>query len=194
MPSEVGSCDAPHRHRLAARALQKLRLDARLGRHLPHLCAHTDLLRTKSERRSERAAAGAMPHERSIAHRKGRRFRYRAIVAAAAPRYHLLRTDAGAAAQRALSAQPTTRNASAQWEQRSGARLMSAAEKARLETEFDALMAKAGADVPADRRAGVLAGYQEIKRMTALLRQPRTEAAEPSSIYGLVEFARSKRP
>ena len=70
---------------------------------------------------------------------------------------------------------------------------MSAADDAGLEREFDALMAKAGANVPPDRKAGVLAGYREIKRMTALLRRPRTAAAEPSAIYSLVDFVRSRR-
>ena len=65
---------------------------------------------------------------------------------------------------------------------------------AALEREFDVLMAKAGAKVPADRRAGIVAGYKDMKRMTLLLRQPRTEAAEPSNIYSLTGFARSKRP
>jgi hypothetical protein len=39
-----------------------------------------------------------------------------------------------------------------------------------------------------------VAGYKDMKRMTLLLRQPRTEAAEPSNIYSLAGFARSKRP
>ena len=67
-------------------------------------------------------------------------------------------------------------------------------EDAALEREFDVLMAIAGAEVPADRKAGILAGYKDLKRMTALLRQPRTEAAEPSNIYSLTGFARSNRP
>ena len=72
--------------------------------------------------------------------------------------------------------------------------MVSTQEDAALEREFDVLMAKAGAKVPADRKAGIVAGYKDIKRMTALLRQPRTEAAEPSNIYSLAGFARSKRP
>lgn len=72
--------------------------------------------------------------------------------------------------------------------------MVSTQEDAALEREFDVLMAKAGAKVPADRKAGIVAGYKDIKHMTALLRQPRTEAAEPSNIYSLAGFARSKRP
>ena len=64
---------------------------------------------------------------------------------------------------------------------------------ASLEREFDMLMAKAGAAVPADRKAGIVAGYRDMKRMVALLRQPRTAADETSNIYSLERFARSKR-
>jgi hypothetical protein len=59
-----------------------------------------------------------------------------------------------------------------------------------LEREFDMLMAKAGANVPADRKAGILAGYKEMKRMAAQVRQPRTAASEPSNVYSLTGFAR----
>ena len=60
-----------------------------------------------------------------------------------------------------------------------------------LERELDALLAKAGATVPPHLKAGVLVGYQEMKRMTAQLRQPRTAAAEPSNVFSLKNFARS---
>ena len=50
------------------------------------------------------------------------------------------------------------------------------------------LMAKAGAKVPAERKAGILAGYRDMKRMAALLRQPRTAADEPSNIFSLKSF------
>jgi hypothetical protein len=71
---------------------------------------------------------------------------------------------------------------------------VSTQEDAALEREFDVLMAKVGAKVPVERRAGIVAGYADMKRMTALLRQPRTEAAEPSNIYSLIAFAGGKRP
>jgi hypothetical protein len=74
-----------------------------------------------------------------------------------------------------------------------GATTMSTPEDASLERELDMLMAKAGAVVPADRKAGVIAGYRDMKRMCALLRQPRTAADEPSNIYSLKSFVRSKR-
>jgi hypothetical protein len=63
---------------------------------------------------------------------------------------------------------------------------------AAIEQEFDVLMAKAGAEVPTDLKAGVIAGYEDMKRMTALLRQPRTAADEPSNVYSLAGFVRSR--
>ena len=63
---------------------------------------------------------------------------------------------------------------------------------AALERELDMLLAKAGATVPADRKAGIVAGYRDIKRMVALLRQPRSAAAEPSNVFSLVPLARPK--
>lgn len=59
-----------------------------------------------------------------------------------------------------------------------------------LEREFDAAMAKAGLDVPADRKAGTLAAYIDMKAMIELLRQPRTAASEPSNVYSLIPFMR----
>jgi hypothetical protein len=62
---------------------------------------------------------------------------------------------------------------------------------AAIEQEFDMLMTKAGVELPADRRAGVIAGYKDMKRMAALLRQRRTAADEPSNIYSLKGFMHS---
>lgn len=64
---------------------------------------------------------------------------------------------------------------------------------AAIERELDLLMVRIGAEVPADRKAGIIAGYKDMKRMTALLRQPRSAADEPSNIYSLTPFMRSKR-
>lgn len=69
---------------------------------------------------------------------------------------------------------------------------MSTQDDANLERELDMLMAKAGATLPADRKAGIVAGYRDLKRMAALLRQPRTAADEPSNIFSLKNFVRSK--
>jgi hypothetical protein len=71
---------------------------------------------------------------------------------------------------------------------------MSTQDDASLEAELDMLMAKAGAKVPPDRKVGIVAGYRDLKRMAALLRQPRTAADETSNIYSLKSFVRSKRP
>ena len=73
-----------------------------------------------------------------------------------------------------------------------GVEQVSTQNDAAIEREFDMLMAKAGAKIPTDRKAGIVAGYKDMKRMTALLRQPRTAADEPSNIYNLTGFLRSK--
>jgi hypothetical protein len=62
---------------------------------------------------------------------------------------------------------------------------------AAVEQEFDILMTKAGVELPADRKAGIIAGYKDIRRMAALLRQPRTAADEPSNIYSLTAWCRA---
>lgn len=59
------------------------------------------------------------------------------------------------------------------------------------EHELDVLLAKAGANVPPHLKAGVLAGYQDMKVMVARVRQPRTAAAEPSNVFSLKSYARS---
>jgi hypothetical protein len=64
---------------------------------------------------------------------------------------------------------------------------------AEIEQEFDVLMTKGGVEVPADRKAGVIAGYKDIRRMVARLRQPRTAADEHSNIYSLTGFVQSNR-
>ena len=61
-----------------------------------------------------------------------------------------------------------------------------------LERELDMLLAKAGANVPPDLKAGLLAGYRDMKRMAAMVRQPRVAASEPSNIFSLKSFARSE--
>ena len=60
-----------------------------------------------------------------------------------------------------------------------------------LARELDMLLAKAGANVPSDLKAGLLDGYRDMKRMAAMVRQPRTAASEPSNIFSLKEFARN---
>ena len=62
---------------------------------------------------------------------------------------------------------------------------MSTEERRALEQEFDALTARIGAIVPADRKAGVVACCEEVRRMTALVHGPRSPAVEPTNVYSL---------
>lgn len=57
--------------------------------------------------------------------------------------------------------------------------------KRDLSHELDVLMEKAGAEVPAEWRAGVLAGYEALQESAALVRQARSAASEPSNVYRL---------
>jgi hypothetical protein len=50
-----------------------------------------------------------------------------------------------------------------------------------LEQDIDARLAAAGIVVPPDLKAGVVSEAQDLLRMAALLRGPRTAAAEPFS-------------
>jgi hypothetical protein len=59
-----------------------------------------------------------------------------------------------------------------------------------LEHEFDVLMARAGIVVPPDRKAGVFAGFKDVRQMTVLLRQKRTAVNEPSNTFSLTQYIR----
>ena len=52
-----------------------------------------------------------------------------------------------------------------------------------LEQDFDVLVARAGLVVPAEWRAGTLAGYAELRAMAELLHAPRPAEAEPANVY-----------
>lgn len=54
-----------------------------------------------------------------------------------------------------------------------------------VEAEFDALVARIGAVVPADRKAGLIACCEELRRMTALVHGPRSPTVEPANVYSL---------
>ena len=60
-----------------------------------------------------------------------------------------------------------------------------------LEAELAYMLKRAGHDAPADRLAGMVAGYAELKGMLELLRQPRTAANEPANVYSLDTITRS---
>ena len=62
---------------------------------------------------------------------------------------------------------------------------MSTEERRALEAEFDAVMTRIGAVVPADRKAGVIGCCKELRGFTALVRQPRSATAEPANVYSL---------
>jgi hypothetical protein len=62
---------------------------------------------------------------------------------------------------------------------------MSTEGRSALEQEFDALAARIGAIVPADRKAGVIACCEELRRMTALVHGPRSPTVEPANVYSL---------
>ena len=64
-------------------------------------------------------------------------------------------------------------------------------DNSELAAEFDALAKRAGLTVPDDRRAAMLQGYKDMKRMTALMRQPRTAADEPATAYSILSVTRS---
>ena len=60
-----------------------------------------------------------------------------------------------------------------------------------IETEFDALLARAGHVVPADRRARLLAGYKDLKRQVALVKQEALAAEmEPSNTFSVIPYTR----
>jgi hypothetical protein len=60
-----------------------------------------------------------------------------------------------------------------------------------LAAEFDVLARRAGLPVAEAHRASLLQGYKDLKRMTALMRQPRTAANEPAGAYSMLSVTRS---
>jgi hypothetical protein len=54
-----------------------------------------------------------------------------------------------------------------------------------LEREFDEIMAARGIVVPAERKAGAVAGYAELKRLAELVRQPLDVESEPAGVFDL---------
>jgi hypothetical protein len=61
-----------------------------------------------------------------------------------------------------------------------------------LSQEFDVFAARAGLDIPPDRRPVVFQGFKDLRKMLMLLRQPRTAAAEPAGTYSLLTVTRSQ--
>jgi hypothetical protein len=60
-----------------------------------------------------------------------------------------------------------------------------------LNAEFDVFAKRAGLIIHEDRRSALLKGFKDLKRMTALVRQPRTAADEPAGTYAILSVTRS---
>ena len=60
-----------------------------------------------------------------------------------------------------------------------------------LLAEFEVFAKRAGLNVPEARKPAMLLGYKDLKRMTALMRQPRTAADEPAGTYSILSITRS---
>ena len=60
-----------------------------------------------------------------------------------------------------------------------------------LVAEFDVLAKRAGLPVAEAHKPALLLGYKDLKRMTALMRQPRTAASEPAGAYTILSVTRS---
>jgi hypothetical protein len=60
-----------------------------------------------------------------------------------------------------------------------------------LAIEFDVLAKRAALPVIAVHKPALLRGYKDLKRMTALMRQPRTAANEPAGTYSILSVTRS---
>ena len=56
---------------------------------------------------------------------------------------------------------------------------------AELAQEMAMLARRAGLTIPEDRKAPLLTGFKDLRRMLALLRQPRTAASEPASTFDI---------
>ncbi|RDJ22173.1 hypothetical protein DWF00_23595 [Bosea caraganae] len=60
-----------------------------------------------------------------------------------------------------------------------------------LMQEFEVFAARAGLDIPGERKATLFLGFKDLRKMLALLRQPRTAAAEPAGTYSIATITRS---
>jgi len=67
----------------------------------------------------------------------------------------------------------------------------SPADDQALAAEFDVLAKRAGLEIPENRRPALLKGFKDLKKMTALMRQPRTAADEPAGTYVIETITRS---
>ena len=61
---------------------------------------------------------------------------------------------------------------------------------AALMGEMEMLARYAGLDILGERKALLLEGFKELRRMQALLRQPRDATHEPASTYSILSVTR----
>lgn len=67
---------------------------------------------------------------------------------------------------------------------------METPDEAALALEFDVLAKRAGLDIPDARRAVLFDGFKDLRRMTALMRQPRSAADEPAATFSILSVTR----
>ena len=67
---------------------------------------------------------------------------------------------------------------------------MDTPDKAALEREIDVLMARIGAVVPPDRKAGVVAGVADLRKLALLMHAKHPATLEPSNTFTLTPFVR----
>jgi hypothetical protein len=63
-------------------------------------------------------------------------------------------------------------------------------DEAALALEFDVLAKRAGLVIPEDRKAALFAGFKDLRRMLATMRQPRTAADEPAGTFSIQSVTR----
>jgi hypothetical protein len=63
-------------------------------------------------------------------------------------------------------------------------------DEAALALEFDVLAKRAGLTIPDERKAAVFAGFKDLRRMTDMMRQPRTAADEPAATFSIQSVTR----
>jgi hypothetical protein len=63
-------------------------------------------------------------------------------------------------------------------------------DEAALALEFDVLARRAGLTIPEGRKAALFAGFKDLRRMLATMRQPRTAADEPAATYSIQSVTR----
>jgi RNase P/RNase MRP subunit p30 len=63
-------------------------------------------------------------------------------------------------------------------------------EEADLEVEFDALARRAGIEIPPERRAALLEGFRDLRKMVAALHRPRPATSEFAEAFDVRSIIR----